>query len=128
VIIQVLLLAGIVAAAAFSYRGAPGALSLAARRLAFASMLVGAVVAVVSPALVTRVANVVGVGRGTDLVLYGFVLGSVFVSIGLYRRLHDLEHRFVELNRAIALRPEVRPGVASTSPDQQRVQAGGSRG
>lgn len=102
-IIKLLLVGGVAAAALFAYRGGPSARSLAARRAAFAAMLVAAVVAVVAPELVTRVANLVGVGRGTDLVLYFFVLASMFVWIGLYRRLHDMEHRFVELNRAIAL-------------------------
>lgn len=101
--IKLLLLVGVLLAALFAYRGAPGALSLAARRLALSVLLAGAAVAITFPPLVTRLANLVGVGRGTDLVLYGFVVGSIFVWIGLYRRLHDMEHRYVELNRAIAL-------------------------
>ncbi len=102
-IIKVLLLVGILLAAAFAYRGASGALSLATRRLTFSVTLVAALGAVLFPRLVTGVAHLVGVGRGTDLVLYGFVLASIFVWIGLYRRLHEMEHRFVALNRSIAL-------------------------
>ena len=101
--IKILLLAGMLFAAVFAYRGAPGALSLATRRLALAIALGAAVVATVLPGLVTKVANLVGVGRGTDLVVYGLVVTSAFVWIGLYRRLHEMEHRFVTLNRAIAL-------------------------
>jgi hypothetical protein len=111
VIIKVLLLAGLLCAAVFAYRGAPGALPLAIRRLALAGALGAAVVATLVPGLVTTVANLVGVGRGTDLVLYGLVVTSAFLWIGLYRRLHELEHRFVTLNRAIALE---RP-IGSTS-------------
>ena len=113
--IKLLLLAAITGAALFAYRGAPGAASLAARRLAFCILLVGATIAVVYPPLVTRLANLVGVGRGADLVLYGFVLGSIFVWIGLYRRLHDMEHRFVQLNRAIALLSRPPAGATSAS-------------
>jgi hypothetical protein len=103
VIIKLLLVAGVVTAAMFAYRGAPGARSLAVRRVAFSGVVVAALVAVIAPQLVTHVANLVGVGRGADLVLYFFVVASMFVWVGLYRRLHDMEHRFVELNRAIAL-------------------------
>lgn len=102
-IIKLLLLAGILAAATFAYRGAPGTVSLAARRLTLAVTLAAAMVAVLFPDLVTTLANLVGVGRGADLVLYGFVLASIFVWIGMYRRLHEIEHRFVELNRSVAL-------------------------
>lgn len=102
-IIKVLLLAGVLCAAVFAYRGAPGALPLATRRLALVGALGAAVVATLVPGLVTKVANLVGVGRGTDLVLYGLVVTSAFLWIGLYRRLHEMEHRFVALNRAIAL-------------------------
>jgi hypothetical protein len=102
-IIQGLLLAGLVLAAGFAYRGAPGALALATRRLGLSALLVAAVLATVFPQLVTWVANRVGVGRGTDLVLYCFVVASIFVCIGLYRRIHEIEHRFVELSRSIAL-------------------------
>jgi hypothetical protein len=103
VIIKLFLLAGIACAACFAYRGAPGALSLATRRLAFTGTLVAAAVAVVAPRLVTAVARLVGVGRGTDLVLYSLGLVSLFIWIGMYRRLHVMELRFVALNRAIAL-------------------------
>jgi hypothetical protein len=60
-------------------------------------------VGIVFPGLVTAVANAVGVGRGADLVLYVMVVVSVFVWVGVYRRLHDMEARFVELSRNIAL-------------------------
>lgn len=109
-IIKLLLLLGVVLAALFAYRGAPGALSLATRRLALAGTLVSAAVAIVLPDLVTTVAQSVGVGRGADLVLYGAVIVSIFVWIGLYRRLHDMEQRFVQLNRAIALNQLTDPG------------------
>jgi hypothetical protein len=110
VTIKLLLLTGLLLAAVFAYRGAPGALSLATRRVGLATTLLAAAVAVVAPELVTTLARAVGVGRGTDLVLYLFVLASVFVWIGLYRRLHDMEQKFVRLNRALALS---RQGVAA---------------
>ena len=35
--------------------------------------------------------------------LYALVVVSVFVWVGVYRRLHDMEARFVALSRKIAL-------------------------
>ena len=101
--IKLLLLGGILYAGFFAYRGAPGAASLAARRAALTITLVAAACSVIAPELVTAAAHLVGVGRGTDLVLYFFVLASVIVWIALYRRIHEIEQRFVRLNRAITL-------------------------
>jgi small membrane protein len=103
VTIKLLLLVCALLAAGFAYRGAPSSLSLATRRVALLLTLFAAVVAIVSPEIVTWIANLLGVGRGTDLVLYGLVIASFFVWIGLYRRLHEMEHRFVDLSRAMAL-------------------------
>ena len=44
-------------------------------------LFVIAVVAILFPDLTTRVANVLGVGRGTDLLIYLFVLAAVFAFI-----------------------------------------------
>jgi len=115
-IIKILLLGGLLYAAVFAYRGAPGALPLATRRLALVGALGAAVVATVLPGLVTQVANLVGVGRGTDLVLYGLVVTSAFLWIGLYRRLQEMEHRFVTLNRAIALERSTGSTTGSDEP------------
>lgn len=102
-IIKLLLIVALLVAALFAYRAGRGGRSLAARRTGLAAAMMLAVVGITAPQLISRVANLVGVGRGTDLVLYGFVVASLFVWIGLYRRLHDMEDRFVELARQIAL-------------------------
>ena len=102
-IIKLLLLSGLCVATAFAYRNTRSARSLALRRVGLALTMSAAVVGIAFPALVTAVANAVGVGRGADLVLYLLVLVSVFVWVGIYRRLHDMETRFVELSRSVAL-------------------------
>jgi hypothetical protein len=102
-IIKLLLLSGLCVAAVFAYRSARSARSLALRRGGLALILSAAVVGVVFPGVVTAVANAVGVGRGADLVLYALVVVSVFVWVGVYRRLHDMDARFVELSRRLAL-------------------------
>jgi hypothetical protein len=102
-IIKLLLLSGLCVAAVLAYRSARSARSLALRRVGLALILSAAVVGIAFPGVVTAVANAVGVGRGADLVLYALVVVSVFVWVGVYRRLHDMDARFVELSRRLAL-------------------------
>jgi hypothetical protein len=103
VIIKVLLLAALAAAAAVVLRGRRTALSLLVRRsLALAAIAAGAV-AVLTPDTVTEVAELVGVGRGTDLVLYVLCVTFLFVAIGLHMRLSELHDKYVELARQLAL-------------------------
>jgi hypothetical protein len=82
----------------------------AGRRLA-ALLLAGfAIVAVLAPELTTRIAHAVGIGRGTDLLLYGLVVTFVFTTAGLYFRCRDIERRLVEVSRVVALRDALATG------------------
>ena len=62
-----------------------------------------AVYAVVRPEDVSWVAALLGVGRGTDLVLYLLVVGFGFFAISTYLRFKELELRYARLARAVAL-------------------------
>jgi hypothetical protein len=103
VIIKLLLVAGLAAAAFLLLRGKRSALGLLMRRsLALGTILLG-ILAVLFPALVTRVANALGVGRGTDLVLYVLCVTFLFVTIAQNLRISSLHDRTVELARRQAL-------------------------
>lgn len=67
-----------------------------------ASMLV-MIAVVIEPELLTYFANTIGVGRGTDLVLY--VLSSVFIFyvINQYLKNQDQQQKVVQLTRQVAL-------------------------
>ena len=102
-IIKLLLLVALAAATYTLMHGRRTALSLLLRRaIALLAIAVGAV-AVLFPDLVTQVANAVGVGRGTDLVVYLLCVAFLFTTIGLHMRLAALHDRFVELSRRLAL-------------------------
>jgi small membrane protein len=103
-IIKLLLLAGILGAVITALRSSTSMTYLALRRVALLAFAAAAAVSVLSPGSLTWVANRVGVGRGTDLVLYGMVVVFLFASIGVYQRMHHLEERIVRLTRALALR------------------------
>ena len=72
-IIQLLLVLGIVAIIAWLFIKR-GAKQLAVRRLLILAFAVFAVLTVLFPSVLSRVANLVGVGRGADLLLYATVL------------------------------------------------------
>lgn len=103
-IIKILLVLGIVGAVLLALRSFGSATYLAARRLGLVVFGAAGVGAVIFPGAVTRVAHSVGVGRGTDLVLYISIIGSLFAFVGLHQRVHHLEERVVLLTRALALR------------------------
>ena len=78
-----------------------------------------AIVAVLWPMLTTYVANAVGVGRGTDLVLYVLVVVFVFNAVAMTQRIHGLERTVTVLVRELAVdraaRLEPSAGAASSS-------------
>ena len=117
-IIKLLLLSGLCVAATLAYRGTRSARALAFRRAGLLLVLSTAVVGIMFPGLVTAVANEVGVGRGADLVLYILAILSLFIWVGVYRRLHDLEARFVALSRHVALTQSVGSHMTSRTDDE----------
>ena len=82
----------------------------AGRRLAALALASFAIVAVLAPDFTTRLANAVGIGRGTDLLLYGLVMTFVFTTAALYFRCRDIERRLAEITRAVALRDATTDG------------------
>jgi hypothetical protein len=73
------------------------------KKLLFSALMVVVVIAVLSPALVNRVANLVGVGRGTDLVLYIVSVGFGFYVVNQYLRGQDARAELHRLARRIAV-------------------------
>jgi hypothetical protein len=65
--------------------------------LAMSSLLV------VFPELTSRIAAVVGVGRGADLVTYFVEVGVLFVVLKYYTKFVEIEEKLVGLTREIAL-------------------------
>jgi len=102
-IIKLLLIASLALAAFLLMRGKRSALSLLMRRSLTLCAIGCGVFAVLFPGAVTEVAQAVGVGRGTDLVVYVLCVTFLFVSIALYLRLSEMHDRFVELARRQAL-------------------------
>lgn len=102
-LIKILLLAALAVVGYYAVRGSRRALHRVVwRGLVLAALAAGAV-SVVFPGVLNWLANKLGVGRGADLVLYGVTVAFMLVSVVLFRRLADLERRYVALARAFAL-------------------------
>ena len=115
-IIKVLLVIGVCAAALAVLRTTSSAQHLAVRRLAGVGIAVLGVASVLWPEAVTWLAHRVGVGRGTDLVVYAVaVIGLLFAAF-TSRKLAETEHRLTELTRALAIATSRVPAAAEDEP------------
>lgn len=78
--------------------------SAASVKLAFILFVVFGIYSVLRPSDLTVIAGWLGVGRGTDLVLYGVVIVFTAATLNTYLRFKELELRYARLARAMAIR------------------------
>lgn len=102
-IIKVFLIASVIAVGLWLLRGHRRGGRLAITRMAGILFAASWVLGVLAPDLVTQAANLVGVGRGTDLVLYVLVVAFLFTTAGQHQKLAELDDRAAALTRALAL-------------------------
>jgi hypothetical protein len=113
-IIKLLLLAAIALVALFALRGSTKPVHRVLWRGYVVGILVAAALSILYPDLLSRFAKLVGVGRGTDLLLYMLVVTFLFVSVILFRRLEALERKYVGLARHMAIRDSASNGQVDT--------------
>jgi hypothetical protein len=113
-VIQFVLIAAVLLLLVFFLRNHGTSRASASVKIGFVLFLVFGVVAVLYPDAVTKLAEALGVGRGTDLLLYALVVGFAFAMINMYLRFRSLQLREARLVRALALRdaepPVTTPG------------------
>ncbi|HWL07583.1 MAG TPA: DUF2304 domain-containing protein [Planctomicrobium sp.] len=82
------------------------------RRMRMVRIVLGLamIVTIQSPSLTTRVAHLLGIGRGTDLLLYLSCFAFIAISFHLYSRTVQLERTITELIRQDALAQAVHGG------------------
>ncbi len=103
IVIQILLLLAALGLVWFFVTNRGNARSSAGVKLLFVAFVVFGVYAMFRPNDLTTVAGWVGVGRGTDLVLYCLVIAFAFTTVATYLRFRELEIRYARLARAGAL-------------------------
>ena len=101
--IQVLLIAAVITLLVYLLRSRRSAQSRAWVKVGYVLFVIAAVYAIVRPDDTTVVANALGVARGTDLLEYALIIAFLFTTISTYMRFKDLELRYAQLARAVAL-------------------------
>jgi hypothetical protein len=85
-------------------------------RVVLLGLAAGGVVLALQPDLATDVANAVGIGRGTDLLVYVFILFSLFHIVHIGSRLRRMERQITQLARVTALERSSPGGLAERPP------------
>lgn len=117
IVFQILAVITIGLAAFFMLRGG-GARHQAIRRILMLLFIVAAASSVFFPQIWTLAAQLVGVGRGADLLLYFLVLTFLGFVATTYRRFRNIENSVTELSRQLALVQVMHPhNTKDTTPD-----------
>lgn len=103
IVIQVILVLAVVLVAMILMRGGSNARHLAIRRLMLMVFTFVAALSIFFPQLLTTVAGWFGIGRGTDLVLYGVVVWLLIFMATTYQRFRQTEISLTKLSRRIAI-------------------------
>lgn len=101
--IQFLLIAAVIVLGAFLMRRTGADSHLAIRRLLMLLFVVVAVLSILFPQWLSWLANLVGVGRGTDLLFYALIVFFLAFVYTQYRRNLALQRQLTRLSRRIAL-------------------------
>lgn len=115
--IKVFLIVSVLSVALFLMRGGTSGRHLAVRRLTAFAFACCWALAVIAPDVVTQVANQMGVGRGTDLVLYVLVVAFLFATVAQRQHLRELDDRIAALTRELALAGERSQTAVPRAPD-----------
>jgi small membrane protein len=87
---------------------------------AWGLLWIAAAIAIARPELTASVARVLGIGRGTDLVLYFAILGMVFGFFAIYVRMRRIESDLTRIVRELAIRSAEQPDTDQTSTPTRR--------
>ena len=71
---------------------------------AWGMLWIAAAVAIARPELTATIARALGIGRGTDLVLYVAILAMVFGFVAVYVRMRRIESDLTKIVRELAIR------------------------
>ncbi|HEY0248877.1 MAG TPA: DUF2304 domain-containing protein [Gryllotalpicola sp.] len=124
-VIKVILIVVFAAFAVFLMLPGRSVRHVAVRRLLMVVLLALTVFAVIYPGAINAVAHAVGVGRGTDLLLYGLIVifvGNVLVQ---QRRSRHVERQITQLARRLAIAQAELPAPGTASSGAAQAEDGG---
>lgn len=107
-LIQIVLISCLAVLTIYTLRSDPGTVHLAVRRTILSCLALIAIFFVVFPEALSKLADFFGIGRGTDLLVYGMVIVILLNSIS-NRRNHRASQRVTTiLAREIAIQEAIR--------------------
>ncbi len=123
-IIQILLLAVLALALRLTWKRAKEQVIHRREAALWTLLWVGAAAVVLWPDLSTRIANIVGIGRGADLAVYGSIILLLILVFRLHIALDKLERTMTTMVRKDALRdlPELEKKKAPQDIEQSRAE------
>jgi hypothetical protein len=101
---QVLLLCAIAAFLIYVFR----LRTVILERMIYLALALGGTVVILYPDMSTRLANRIGIGRGADLLLYIFIIFSLFHHVNIAARFKYLERQMTMVVRSVALAEAMR--------------------
>lgn len=118
--IQFLLIVAVVIIGGFLMRRTGADSHLAIRRLLMGLFVLAAIVAILFPQVLSWLANLIGVGRGADLLLYALVIAFLAFVYTQYRHNLAQQRKLTLLARRLALL-EARVADSGVDADQDEV-------
>lgn len=109
IVVQILLVCAVVLVSLVLMRGGSNARHLAIRRIMLLLFATAAVLSIFFPAVLSTIASWLGIGRGTDLVLYALIVSFLVFMATSYQRHRQTEISLTKLARRIAIDETERP-------------------
>lgn len=109
IVVQIVLVLVVVLFSLVLIRGGSNAKHMAVRRIMVLLFATAAVLSIFFPTLLSQIAQLVGVGRGTDLMLYAFIVSFLVYMSTTHQRFRQMEATLTKLSRRIALDEAERP-------------------
>lgn len=117
--IQALLLVAAMLLVVFLLRSRRSVRARAWVKVGYLLFVLAGIYAILRPDDTTVLANMVGVRRGTDLMLYALIIAFAFTTLSTYMRFRDVELRYARLARAIALESAREPADECLREDRE---------
>lgn len=121
IIVQIILVLAVIVMSLALMRGGSNARHLAIRRIMLVIFALVAAFSIFFPELLTFFARSLGIGRGTDLVLYGLIVSFLVFMATTYQRFRHMETTVTRLSRRIAIDETPLPWAADPSPADTNV-------
>lgn len=103
IVVQIALVLAVVLVSLTLMRGGSNARHLAIRRILLILFACIAALSIFFPGMLSYVARFFGIGRGTDLVLYGLIVSFLVYMATTYQRFRSMETTLTKLSRRIAI-------------------------